>query len=167
MNQQPDLFAYAMEELLYNGRSGAVNQSDTSRERAAAEDADGTTRARMDAVLAHLKLRRDGMTWPELAAVLKLHHGQVSGCLSMMHKGGLVFALRAKRDRCHPYVHAAYRSSYLDTERIDEPVKTKATQEKVALEALLRAVDALLDAQTWETIRALRTARATHKQVSE
>ena len=167
MTDQPDLFAYAMEELLYNGRSGAVNASDTSRERADSDDAEGTTQARVNAVLEHLKMRRDGMTWPELAAVLKLHHGQISGCLSMMHKAGLVFALRAKRDRCHPYVHAHYRSSYLETERIDQPVKTKATQEKEALEALLRAVDSLLDAQTWETIRALRTARATHRKVSE
>lgn len=167
MTQQPDLFAYAMEELLYNGRSGAVNASDTSRERADEEDAGGTTKARMDAVLAQLKLRRDGMTWPELAALLKLHHGQISGCLSMMHKGGLVFALRAKRSKCHPYVHSAYRSLYPDNARIDQPMKTKATQEKEALEALLCAVDALLDANTWDTIRALRTARATHKRISD
>lgn len=167
MTSEPDLFAYAMDELLYNGRSGAVNASDTSRERADAEDAAGTTQARVNAVLEHLKMRRDGMTWPELAVMLKLHHGQISGCLSMMHKAGLVFALRAKRDRCHPYVHSAYRHVYADSQRIDQPVKTKATQEKEALEALLRAVDSLLDAQTWETIRALRTARATHRKVSD
>lgn len=167
MTHQPDLFAYAMDELLYNGRSGAVNASDTSRERADRDDAEGTTQARVNEVVQHLLLRRDGMTWPELAAVLKLHHGQVSGCLSMMHKAGLVFALRAKRDKCHPYVHVSYRDTYAETERIDRPVKTKATQEKEALEALLRAVDAILEANTWDTIRALRTARATHRSVSE
>lgn len=160
-----DLFAHAMEQLLYDGKSGAVNQSDTSRERAEAEDADGTTSARMATVLDQLKLRRDGMTWPELSAVLKKHHGQISGCLSMLHKGGLVFALKEKRDRCHPYVHGAYRHTYADRERLDAPVKTKATAEREALDTLLIAVDALLDAQTWETIKAVRVARATHMSV--
>lgn len=162
-----DLFTYAMQELLYNGRSGAVNASDTSRERADQEDKDGSTQERINLVLEQLKLRRDGMTWAELGAVLKLHHGQISGCLSMMHKAGLVFALRTKRNRCHPYVHAAYREIYGPLERIDAPVKTKATQEKEALQTLLVAVDALLDAQTWETIRAVRAARATYREVSE
>lgn len=164
--QQPDLFAEAMEELLYNGRSGAVNASDTSRERADAEDASGETSRRVQTILEHLQLRRDGMTWPELAAVLKLHHGQVSGALSMMHKAGLVFALTAKRNRCHPYVHARYRQIYGDHERIDQPARTKAGAEKEALAALLVAVDALLEAQTWETIRALRVARATHRRTA-
>lgn len=163
MNQPPtDLFAYGMDELLYNGRSGAVNASDTSRERADTEDATGVTTARVNAVLDQLKLRPDGMIWPELAAVLKLHHGQISGCLSMMHKGGLVFALRDKRSRCHPYVHSAYRASYGDRLRLDAPVKTKATLEREALDVLLKAVDDLLEAQTWETIKATRVARALH-----
>jgi len=163
MNQPPkDLFTYGMEELLYNGRSGAVNASDTSRERADAEDEGGVTTARVNAVLEQLKLRTDGMTWPELGAVLKLHHGQISGCLSMMHKSGLVFALREKRSRCHPYVHGSYRDIYGDLLRLDGPVKTAATAEREALDVLLKAVDDLLEAQTWDTIKAMRVARAVH-----
>lgn len=167
MNKDPDLFAYAMESLLYDGRSGAVNASDTSRERADREDSDGTTANRVEKVLEALKLRKDGMTWFDLAALLNLHHGQASGCLSMLHKGGLVFALREKRDRCHPYVHAAYRNIYPVNERFDEPMKTKASQEKDALVGLVGAVDALLKSQTWDTIMSLRTARALYQVHSE
>lgn len=160
MSDPSDMFDYAMQELLYNGRSGAVVDSDTSRERADREDRDGTTAERVEAVLRHLRLRPEGMTWAQLGAVLKLHHGQISGCLSMMHKAGLVFCLRKKVDRCHPYVAAEYRDRYSSDQRIDAPARTKASQDKDALQQLLRAVDDLLQCQTWETIRALKSARA-------
>ena len=167
MSEQPDLFAYAMENLLYEGRSGAVVASDTSRERADRDDADGVTSARALQVLTQLKMRREGMTWFEMAAALNLHHGQASGCLSMLHKAELVFALRTKRGRCHPYVHIDYQSLYSADQRFDGPVKTKASHEKDALNALLIAVDDLLKTQNWNTIRALGTARATYRQKSE
>jgi hypothetical protein len=147
--------------LPYNGHSGAVTASDTSLERALAEDANGTTAARCNLILEHLKMRTHGLTWAELGAMLNLHHGQVSGALSIMHKNGQIFALRAKRNRSHPYVHACYRDLYEPTHRFDEPVKTKARQEREALQELLEAVDALLDQTTWDTIRRLRVARAT------
>lgn len=163
MGEQPDLFAYAMEHLFYEGRSGAVNASDTSRERADRDDVDGVTTARAKLVLDHLKMRREGMTWFELAAVMNLHHGQASGCLSMLHKAGLVFALRSKRGRCHPYVHIDYQSRHGADQRLDEPVKTKASYERDALNALLIAVDDLLKSQNWDTVRALGAARAIYK----
>ncbi len=134
--------------------------SDTSRERADQEDKDGTTANRFNRVAETLKLRKEGMTWFELAAVLNLHHGQISGSLSMLHKGGQVFALRKKRSKCHPYVHIAYRDTYPAYQRLDEPVKTKAKVEREALVGLLIAVDALLQTQTWDTVTALRVARA-------
>ena len=163
MSDTPDLFAYAMQNLVYDGRSGSVLASDTSRERAELEDSNGTTANRANDVLETLKLRRDGLTWFELAALLNLHHGQASGCLSMLHKGAQVFALRKKRGKCHPYVHIAYRNLYPASERLDEPVKTKATIEREALAGLLIAVDNLLQSQTWDTITSLRVARATYQ----
>lgn len=165
MQSQPerDLFANYMETMLYDGQSGSVRASDTSRERAEIEDDAGITAKRAEQVLEHLKLRREGLTWFELGAMLKLHHGQISGCLSMLHKSGVIFALKQKRNRCHPYVHSAYRHLFSADQRLDEPVKTKATEEKDALNALLLAVDELLQAQTWNTIRALQTARALYK----
>ncbi len=161
---EKDLFANYMETMLYDGRSGAVQASDTSRERAEIEDESGVTAKRAEQILEHLKLRRDGLTWFELSALLKLHHGQTSGCLSMLHKSGVIFALKQKRNRCHPYVHDAYRHLYGADQRLDEPVKTKATEEKDALNALLIAIDELLQSQTWGTIRALQTARAIYKE---
>jgi len=157
-----DLFAEIMPQLIYGGRSGAVTESDTSLERAEIEDEAGITQLRAEAVLEQLKLRKDGMTWFEVAALLKLHHGQASGCLSVLHKNGEVFALRTKRRRCHPYVHARYRELYSDGERLDTPVRTKTSVEREALDALLVAVDDLLQRQTWDTINSLRTARAVY-----
>lgn len=151
--------------LPYDGHSGAVTASDTSLERALKEDADGTTAARCNLILTHLQMRPNGLTWAELAALLNLHHGQVSGALSMMHKNGQVFALRVKRNRSHPYVHARYRSIHPSSDRFDEPVKTKARQEREAMQELVEAVDALLEQNTWDTIRRLRLARALVKDL--
>lgn len=162
-SSEQDLFANYMEAMLYDGQSGSVRASDTSRERAETEDEAGVTAKRAEQILEHLKLRREGLTWFELGALLKLHHGQASGALSMLHKSGVIFALKQKRNRCHPYVHSAYRHLYSADQRLDEPVKTKAAEEKDALNALLVAVDELLQSQTWNTIRALQTARALYK----
>lgn len=157
MSESADLNLF---NLPYDGHSGAVTASDTSLERALEEDASGTTAARCNLILEHLRTRPFGMTWAELGAALNLHHGQVSGALSMMHKQGLVFALRTKRNRCHPYVHAAYKANHSADKRIDEPVRTRASQERDAYRQLLQAVDALLEQNQWETIRQLRIARA-------
>jgi len=77
---------------------------------------------------------RMGATWKELAYVTGLHHGQVSGMLSTLHQEGLVFAVRVQRDRCHPYVHTSLRDLFLEHERMDEPVRTKASLDRERLE---------------------------------
>jgi len=68
---------------------------------------------------------------------MNLHHGQVSGALSNLHKSGHVFMLHAQRNRCHPYCHAKHRVNYPPAARIDEPTQTKAGKRKDDLEQLL------------------------------
>ena len=155
------------QNLPYNGHSGFVAGSDTSTERALEEDASGQTQTRLDKVLEAIKLRPLGMTWIEVGKLLNLHHGQASGALSMLHKQGLIFALNKKRNKCHPYVAVQYRNQYQASDRIDEPVRTKASMEREVREVLIDAVDALLKSQSWETINALRDAREAYKDTTE
>lgn len=155
------------QNLPYNGHSGFVAGSDTSTERALDEDASGQTQSRLDRILEAIKLRPLGMTWNEVAKLLDLHHGQASGALSMLHKQGLIFALTKKRNKCHPYVAVQYRNQYPAMDRIDEPVRTKASMEREVREVLIDAVDALLKSQSWETINALREAREQYKDATE
>lgn len=129
---QDDLFTY-------NGTTGFVNQP-ASRDRAQREATDGTARERINMILAHLATTPDGMTWKQLGDLLGYHHGQISGALSNLHKTGAVFMLRNKRNNCHPYVHNFWRNRYDETERIDEPVKTKTKQRTQELEDLLMLV---------------------------
>lgn len=74
--------------------------------------------------------------------MLSLHHGQVSGALSNLHRKGHVFMLRQKRDRCHPYVHWSHVEQYDPVDRIDEPTQTFANQrrnvERLILDEILR-----------------------------
>lgn len=78
-------------------------------------------------ILAILEDSPDGMTWKDLQPKLyekydiRRHHGSISGCLSTMHKALDVFYINMKRDNCYPYVHAKYRSKYLDSQRTDFP----------------------------------------------
>lgn len=90
--------------LPYGGTSGHAG-SDTSRERAETADRDGTTAGRQRATLRALQIARwQGMTWRELGAYLRLHHGQASGVLSGLHKTGLIVRLTERRNRCLVYV---------------------------------------------------------------
>lgn len=86
-------------------RSSGWSGSDTSHERAQAEDSGGTTTARQRLVLGYLGLNRGtGATWREVADRLGWHHGQASGALSVLHKAGLVARLTERRGRCAVYV---------------------------------------------------------------
>lgn len=118
-----------------------VAESDTSRARAQAEDAEGITVKRRVYLLT---LIHDhgvaGMTWKELSQETGLHHGQVSAVLSTLHKQGRLFQNKTPRDGSHPYIHANFRSHFLDEEVNDEPVKKRATRESEALETLVEAV---------------------------
>lgn len=114
-------------ELPYAGTEGYVARP-ASEERARRNATDGTAQDRQQQVLAHLASHRDGLTWAEVGKDLGLHHGQVSGTLSVLHKSGQVFQLRNTRSRSHPYVHANHRNLYLASERYDEPTRTTAGQ---------------------------------------
>lgn len=91
-------------ETPYAGTSG-WSGSDTSRERAQAEDDNGTTLARQARVLEFLAAEGHfGATWKELGHRLAWHHGQASGSLSVLHKTGHVARLTERRNRCAIYV---------------------------------------------------------------
>jgi hypothetical protein len=104
----------------YSGTGGYAYGSDTSRARAELEASDGTLSRRQEQVLsALLALGPTGATWKEMGEFLNLHHGQVSGALSNLHRAGLVFQLRQPRHRCMPYVHRDFRGHYDDDLRRD------------------------------------------------
>jgi hypothetical protein len=90
--------------LPYNGTSG-WSGSDTSRERAERNDADGTTGKNQKRTLQWLaRCGREGVTWQELADVYEWHHGVASGVLSVLHKSGDIARLSERRNRCAVYV---------------------------------------------------------------
>jgi hypothetical protein len=123
----------------YNGTAGFVDRP-ASRERAYRELENDALSIRQQAVLAYLEdAGKQGMTWKQLSELLGLHHGQISGALSNMHKCGVVFSLVAQRDRCHPYVHAMYRESFSPAERYDKPARTRKNQRNDLLDELLDA----------------------------
>ena len=96
--------------LPYAGTSG-WSGTDTSRERAEDRDTSGVTAATQLAVLNILcNFGEEGRTVKELReSVPSLgHHGSVSGALSVLHKKGLLVLLRARRNRCHVYVHPGF-----------------------------------------------------------
>lgn len=132
-----DLFPYA-------GSQGHVEQA-ASIERARRDRESGAFSDRARTVLRELERRgMHGGTWQELGEVLGLHHGQISGALSVLHKAGAVFTTRSQRDRCHVYVHEAWRDRFAEEARIDEPVRTKSAIRKDALEKVLLAAELVL-----------------------
>jgi len=117
--------------------AGYVNRP-ASRARAIRELHNGKFSARQKMVLSLVEdAGGDGLTWQEVAKELDLHHGQVSGCLSNLHRLGFVFAAVEQRDKCHPYVHFKFRVAYRDEAVYDEPIKTRTTQRIDALDELL------------------------------
>lgn len=87
------------------GVSSGWSGSETSADRAHKEDATGVTTKRQGEVLGALAWREKyGATWVELGNNLGLHHGQISGPLSVLHKAGKIARLTEKRDRCAVYV---------------------------------------------------------------
>jgi predicted transcriptional regulator len=127
----------------YAGTSGYVNQP-ASLARATTEAASGVSTERARLVLQALCNFPSGFTWRQLAESLNLHHGQISGALSNLHKSGHVFMLRQQRNKCHPYVHIMYRDVYAPEQRIDEPVKTKSNQRLTDLEELLDTLTTMI-----------------------
>ena len=129
----------------YNGTGGYVDRP-SSRDRAFAEIADGSFSQRQQGIYQLLReAGSDGMTWKQIGDILGLHHGKVSGALSNMHGGGMIFMLKQRRDKCHPYVHALYRGSYAVEDRYDKPARTKSNARMDLLEALLVACKKAVD----------------------
>jgi hypothetical protein len=123
-------------DLPYNGTAGYVPMQ-ASRERAHREVNDGTLGTRLQAVLNLLEQRGIiGATWQEVAQSLGLHHGQASGALSTLHRMGLVFSLRDKRNKCHPYVHGNLRHMFFREQRHDSPSVTRAGMRRALLDEL-------------------------------
>jgi hypothetical protein len=150
--------------LPYNGKSGHVAKSKTSTARALHEDGTGVTGKRQIAILEALEqASAHGYTWIELGDELNLHHGQVSGALSVLHNAGRVFALRRERNNCQIYYHCRDRHLFHESARLDFPVKTAHAQATDALEALLLAVDQLIECQTMQTVAAVRHANDIYK----
>lgn len=144
----------------YNGTMGYVEQ-ESSKARAVFERDSGVASARARAVLDSLHARgAAGAIWREIGSDLGLHHGQVSGCLSVLHKAGHVFMKNAISNGCHIYVHSDFRDAFPDWARIDQPVVTKTKQRKDALEAVLAAAALVVtfDGTDRDSLDALRDA---------
>lgn len=161
----PDLFSVPPEPNPDHRRlpTPSVEESPTSVARAIREDDNGTAKRRRRDVLNHLNSAGpNGLTWQELGKISGLHHGQASGCLSTLHKAGLVFAIAdAPRNGCQPYVHACYRDLFPAHRRHDTPVTTKAGRRRASLEDLAEALDVYLAFKTeanWQKVIAAHDA---------
>ena len=120
----------------YNGTGGYVERP-ASIERAVREAQDGTLSKRQSNIVEQLDLAGvQGATWKTIGQILNLHHGQVSGALSNLHKAGEVFMLRAKHDRCHAYVLKRYRWAYTEEQVFDTPATTRAGERTALLNQL-------------------------------
>src|SRR5687768_3793177 len=93
--------------LPYAGTEGYAG-SDTSRERALREAIDGVAskRQRFLLILAS-RAKERGVTVADVRDQ-SLHHGRVSGALSVLHKTGKLARLRETRERCKVYVLPEY-----------------------------------------------------------
>lgn len=94
--------------LPYAGTSG-FSGSDTSESRARGRDRDGSTKKLQQDILEQLALAgATGATWSELAETLGLHHGTVSGGLSVLHKAGVIARLVERRGKSKVYALPQY-----------------------------------------------------------
>jgi hypothetical protein len=83
--------------------------SDTSRERAEREAAEGTAAERQQWVRTRLHTNGYfGLTVKELREATGWHHGQASSVLSVMHKEGQIARLKERRSKCAVYVYPAF-----------------------------------------------------------
>ena len=122
----------------YNGTGGYVERP-ASVTRAVREVNDGTLSRRQKLIVVALNnAGKQGTTWRTLGQMLNLHHGQISGALSVLHSAGEVFMLRIQQDRCHPYVATKFRDAYTDEQVFDTPATTRAGQRRLLLDMLLR-----------------------------
>jgi len=121
--------------LPYAGTEGFAG-SDTSRARAVQDVVSGTASKRQRYVLILAERARErGITVAELRDA-SLHHGRVSGALSVLHKVGKLARLTESRGRCKVYVLPDYVNG-----RPTEPhgVVHKADKETLEAAAMVEA----------------------------
>lgn len=93
--------------LPYNGTEGYAG-SETSKSRAFQEAIDGTASKRQRYILILAERAKErGVTVAELRDA-SLHHGRISGALSVLHKVGKLSRLAEVRGRCKVYVLPEY-----------------------------------------------------------
>lgn len=137
-----DLFDDDLPITPYRGTGGSVPR-DTSSARAEHDVKSGKLGDRQNEVLKILfRVGLAGATWKELGDELGLHHGQISGVLSNLHKEGRVFMLKETRDGSHPYLHKGIHGHFQADQIYESPVKTART---VYLEALFELRSKVLD----------------------
>lgn len=114
------------------------------------------TRAELSTyILELLEDAEEGMTWKELQVELRdqfnvlKHHGSVSGCLNGLHKEMAVFYIMTKRENCHPYIHAKFRSKYNDDMRRDYPTSNNKWKEVADVLYFVMTADKI-PADAWE-----------------
>jgi len=137
MSDPPDELPYG------NPPTSGWSGSDTSRERAEREDADGTTHARQATTLRAAGFRGyAGITVKELRADTGWHHGQASGSLSTLHKAGKLARLSLSRERCKVYV----LPSQVQGRAIEPHGQTATTTMLAEMYALLNDADQIHNA---------------------
>lgn len=147
-------------EFPYNGTTGFVRGSDTSQERAEEEVRSGAASKRQTEVMRLLDTCPDGLTWFEAGQRLGLHHGQISGTLSVLHKAGKVVQVKRKRGRSYPYISARFADLYSPAEVIHSPSATSAGQHRQLLQRVAEASELYLAEPDLWTEQALRDALA-------
>lgn len=138
----------------YNGGSGWVPRQ-TSIDREKSERESGATGLRARRFMGQLEIAgNNGLTWKEMQAAyqkvfcVQLHHGQISGLLSNLHRDGQIFTTKhIKRGNCLAYFHHHQRNYFADEQRYDNPVQTKAGIRRAALESFLANIRLLNDHQ--------------------
>lgn len=103
INSPRDLPGEFVPSLPYAGTEGFAG-SDTSRAQAQADAVSGVASKRQRYVLIMAaRAQEKGITVAELRDT-NLHHGRISGALSVLHKEGRLARLTEVRDRCKVYV---------------------------------------------------------------
>ena len=126
--------------LPYAGTEG-WSGTDTSRERAETRAVDGSAADVQKTILHEAALAmQDGVTVAELRARLRAHHGTISGCLTALHKGGLIERLAETRNKCKIYV----LPQFIQGRETEALVSNK---QKAQIAALTEACDALRKAE--------------------
>lgn len=107
----------------------------------------------------------EGMTWKELQYALRdiygkrAHHGTISGALSHLHKSGVIFSIKSKRENCKPYVHHSYRLDYNPEVRNDYPTSTNKWESMADLMYHVMTSEHIAPSAWEDTLNSYRTLK--------